>query len=393
MFTHVHMHTCKRVSSNALLDLLVQRCPCTTARSSCTSHPHYLLPLTFSPLLPASSHLLTLATCFLSPSPGASSSTHGALEELQGEESSHQLSAASRLSPPLASRNLLSPPPLILSPSPPTTHSIPGDELILPPLIDIANHDDSLKLGVGWGDGQTHPADCLLLKTEEPVPSGSPVPSTYGCHSRTGSLLAFGFCTPTQQPTFSYRLAPDPTTPYARAKLAVLAAADVLGASGNAAFEVPSSPPEVSGELLQTLRLLALPEDVATELLEGCRVKDAMEHAGFGYPPSACCGRPMHAIPTPGIPTRAIPAYAIPCPCHPYPCHIYHIPTRAIPAHGPVPSSPFESMSRLPLPCACSCPVYHCCRHPHALTPHALIPHVLISRASNPPSPTPGHAL
>ena len=91
---------------------------------------------------------------------------------------------------------------------------------------------------------------------------------------------------PTQLPTVSYRLAPRTTgDAHARAKLAVLAAADVLGPTGVATFEAPSDPPEISGELLQTLRLLALPEEDAARLLDGCSCKDASHHDGFGYPP------------------------------------------------------------------------------------------------------------
>lgn len=161
-----------------------------------------------------------------------------------------------------------------------------GDELVLSPLLDMANHDDALRICVCWGDGDKQPSDDLVLRTEFPVPAGEPVPSTYGRHSRSSSLLAFGFSTPTQLPTVSYRLAPRSTDACARAKLAVLAAADVLGPSGVATFEAPSDPPEVSGELLQTLRLLALPQEDATRLLDGCSFGDASGlHDGLGYPP------------------------------------------------------------------------------------------------------------
>ena len=161
-----------------------------------------------------------------------------------------------------------------------------GDELVLSPLLDFANHDDALRICVCWGDGDKQPSDDLVLRTEFSVPAGEPVPSTYGRHSRSSSLLAFGFSTPTQLPTISYRLAPRSSDAFARAKLAVLAAADVLGPSGVATFEAPSDPPEVSGELLQTLRLLALPQEDATRLLDGCSFGDASGlHDGLGYPP------------------------------------------------------------------------------------------------------------
>ena len=54
-------------------------------------------------------------------------------------------------------------------------------------------------------------------------------------------------------------------------------------------FELPSDPPEVSGELLQVLRLLALPPDDASRLLDGAHPRDDDEESlffgGFGDPP------------------------------------------------------------------------------------------------------------
>ena len=160
-----------------------------------------------------------------------------------------------------------------------------GDEMIMSPLIDLANHDSALPIGVGWGDGVGAPADNLLLRTGCDVSAGSPVLTTYGNFSVIGSMLAFGFSTPDQHNTLTCRLTVDPTDLHAEQKRAVLDAAGVLRHAGHVSFELPSRPPEVSGELLQTLRLLALPPSDAQRLLDGARPLPDEEHGGFGEPP------------------------------------------------------------------------------------------------------------
>ena len=159
------------------------------------------------------------------------------------------------------------------------------NELVMSPLIDLANHDDALSGGVEWGDGTPMaPRDSLVLRTERAVVAGSPLLCSYGTHSRCGSLLAFGFSTEAQRCTTTCRLAASPTDPHAAAKAATLTAAGI-GRGGVASFEVPSAPPEVSGELLQALRLLALPPADATALLSAAREATEAEHQGFGSRP------------------------------------------------------------------------------------------------------------
>ena len=166
-----------------------------------------------------------------------------------------------------------------------------GAEMVLSPLIDLSNHDDALTLGVSWGDGRGAVSrQSLALRTERRVAAGEAVCSTYGRHSRCGSLLAFGFCTAAQRATFSYRLRPHASSDrHAATKSAVLSAAGIEtplgGGARGAMFDLPSDPAEVSGELLQTLRLLALPPLEATRLLDGARPLPDDECTGFGEPP------------------------------------------------------------------------------------------------------------
>ena len=53
--------------------------------------------------------------------------------------------------------------------------------------------------------------------------------------------------------------------------------------SDSSALTAPFLAPQVSGELLQVLRLLALPPEQADQLLSGAGA--AEEHMGFGEPP------------------------------------------------------------------------------------------------------------
>ena len=194
-----------------------------------------------------------------------------------------------------------------------TEEGLEGDELVMPPLIDLANHDDAVTNGLCWGDGETAPSDSLLLRVEAATPKGAAVSMTYGkCHTRRGSLLAFGFATAQQRPAVSYRLAPAPSDPHARIKHAVMAAADMLGVSGASVFEVPSDPPQVSGELLQTLRLLALPSEAASRLLDGAAPMADDDHVGFGEPPvvSSCGDDVWRALAQPSDPGIERAAYA-----------------------------------------------------------------------------------
>ena len=121
-----------------------------------------------------------------------------------------------------------------------------GDELVMAPLVDLDNHDDALRGGILWGDGEGAPPDQLTVTLQRPAAVGEQVSVSYGCHSRAGSLLAFGFFTDAQRPSFAYRLAVDRADPHAEQKVATLHAAG-LGSSGTVSFELPSEPPDVSG--------------------------------------------------------------------------------------------------------------------------------------------------
>ena len=131
------------------------------------------------------------------------------------------------------------------------------------------------------------------------VQAGDEVLSTYGTLSRCASLLPFGFATAAQRATVACRFSVDPADPHASAKRAVLRSA---GVENRMSFELPQyyisdlpekskvlspsqEPANLSSELLQTLRLLALPAAQAARLLDGARSATRAEHRGFGEPP------------------------------------------------------------------------------------------------------------
>ena len=66
------------------------------------------------------------------------------------------------------------------------------DELVLSPLIDLANHDDRLQQSaVVWGRGGAEPADArhhLTLVCGMPVAEGEPLPSTYASTALSTAL-------------------------------------------------------------------------------------------------------------------------------------------------------------------------------------------------------------
>jgi len=183
-----------------------------------------------------------------------------------------------------------------------------SSELVLAPVVDLANHEEGLTRAVCWGEpvALSSASSELLLICERAVAKGEPVPSTYGAHTRSSSLLTFGFCLPEQPPSATLRLAVDASDPFLVQKLAVLEAA---GEDRVSVFELrpPSvAPPPMVGEdddevisgvrapggaqhdalderVLQLLRLLALPPADAKRLLGD--VAPASGQRGFGVAP------------------------------------------------------------------------------------------------------------
>ena len=101
-------------------------------------------------------------------------------------------------------------------------------ELLLAPLIDVANHDDGISTVeepiISWGDGSSDaPSDSLVLRAHGPVQSGGEIFSSYGTHTVSGSYsrlasrqepngrpsrAAYQFCYPIDTPP--RRLQPSP---------------------------------------------------------------------------------------------------------------------------------------------------------------------------------------
>uniref|UniRef100_A0A7S3BRM1 Uncharacterized protein n=1 Tax=Haptolina ericina TaxID=156174 RepID=A0A7S3BRM1_9EUKA len=81
---------------------------------------------------------------------------------------------------------------------------------------------------------------------------------------------------------------------------------------GVATFDLPSNSPEIPGELMQLLRLLALPDGYASQMLQGSKRQDT-PHGGFGDPPilSADGVDVWRALADPGDPNLERAAFSL----------------------------------------------------------------------------------
>lgn len=162
-----------------------------------------------------------------------------------------------------------------------------GDEIMVLPLIDMANHADKLfGQSVAWGDGVQAAQDSVIMRSLQAVRAGSQVHTTYGRHTCWGSIAAFGFCTDRQEPTFLLRLAVEPDDPYAAEKAAVMHAAGAIPESGYTWFELPKAfdDAELTDKMLNILRMLALSPALASRLLTGARELSREERQSLGKP-------------------------------------------------------------------------------------------------------------